>query len=159
MGVDFETAVADYRWHESVSAQLDRRLEPIDELYDPRRANLLRWRYATNPDAVNHQRNNNGVEEELIHGHNGFYWIVATVEVLDPWGGTYPHIPTRYVPVPGSTNSSPNARKLVRLFENRKNVLPLVCFERLPNSDVVLQLHEGLQSVLEKFFAEKPGTD
>ena len=84
-----------------------------------------------------------------------FRWIVATVEVKDPWGGVYPHIPTRHVILRGPGGRQQKTNAMVRLFENRQNVLPLVCFDTdVEDVGILMQIQEGLHSVLLNFFEE-----
>lgn len=103
-----------------------------------------------------------------------FRWIVATVEVRDPWGGKYPRIPTRRVPDPkprtegacdaagagmGGIHFIPEGQTIgsVRLFQSHKNVLPLVCFDTdVEDAGILMQIEEGLHSVFLDFFEEMP---
>mmetsp|Transcript_25462 Transcript_25462/g.59636 ORF Transcript_25462/g.59636 Transcript_25462/m.59636 type:complete len:414 (+) Transcript_25462:256-1497(+) len=159
---DLETAATQYLQNESGVSMRERRLEPISESHVVSPG----WRGTSIL---------NSRESMLGHGRRGirrmarprphralrqscvFRWIVATVEVLDPFEGAYPTIPTRYVRIADDEESKGHRNGSVRLFGSRQNVLPLVCFEEHVEDDgILLQLQEGLMSVLVGFFKEKP---
>mmetsp|Transcript_41755 Transcript_41755/g.88986 ORF Transcript_41755/g.88986 Transcript_41755/m.88986 type:complete len:115 (+) Transcript_41755:1-345(+) len=83
-----------------------------------------------------------------------FHWIVATAEVADLFGGDFPELLTRYAPILNNDRGATSG--LVRLFESRDQVLPLICFDggAVFDKGDLEEIQQGLTSIFFAFFRQ-----